>query len=238
MELEKLDAWRPLLAEELKKPYFAALAERVDAAYETQTVFPPREELFTAFELTPPEAVRVVILGQDPYHEPGQAHGLAFSVRRGVKLPPSLRNIYQELESDLGISPAKDGDLSAWARQGVLLLNTVLTVESGKANSHKSFGWQRFTDAGARCVRRTPAARGFRPLGRTGAEKGPAAGGERRTAPDFAERAPESAQQLSRLFRQPTVFSDQRLPPRKRRSGDRLANRLKALRKTHVNFVP
>lgn len=92
MELEKLDAWRPLLAEELKKPYFAALAERVDAAYETQTVFPPREELFTAFELTPPEAVRVVILGQDPYHEPGQAHGLAFSVRRGVKLPPSLRN--------------------------------------------------------------------------------------------------------------------------------------------------
>ena len=161
MELEKLDAWRPLLAEELKKPYFAALAERVDAAYETQTVFPPREELFTAFELTPmrcssssssrlltpPEAVRVVILGQDPYHEPGQAHGLAFSVRRGVKLPPSLRNIYQELESDLGISPAKDGDLSAWARQGVLLLNTVLTVESGKANSHKSFGWQRFTDA-------------------------------------------------------------------------------------------
>ena len=131
----------------IEKAVFCALAERVDAAYETQTVFPPREELFTAFELTPPEAVRVVILGQDPYHEPGQAHGLAFSVRRGVKLPPSLRNIYQELESDLGISPAKDGDLSAWARQGVLLLNTVLTVESGKANSHKSFGWQRFTDA-------------------------------------------------------------------------------------------
>ena len=89
MELEKLDAWRPLLAEELKKQYFAALAERVDAAYGTQAVFPPREELFTAFELTPPEAVRVVILGQDPYHEPGQAHGLAFSVRMGVKLPPS-----------------------------------------------------------------------------------------------------------------------------------------------------
>ena len=146
MELEKLDAWRPLLAEELKKPYFAALAERVDAAYETQTVFPPREELFTAFELTPPEAVRVVILGQDPYHEPGQAHGLAFSVRRGVKLPPSLRNIYQELESDLGISPAKDGDLSAWARQGVLLLNTVLTVRAHQPNSHKGKGWEILTD--------------------------------------------------------------------------------------------
>ena len=147
MELEKLNAWRPLLAEELKKPYFAALAERVDAAYGTQTVFPPREDLFNAFALTPPEAVRVVILGQDPYHEPGQAHGLAFSVRCGVKLPPSLRNIYQELESDVGIATAKDGDLTAWARQGVLLLNTVLTVESGRANSHKNFGWQRFTDA-------------------------------------------------------------------------------------------
>ena len=147
MELEKLNALRPLLAEELKKPYFAALAERVDAAYGTQAVFPPREDLFNAFALTPPEAVRVVILGQDPYHEPGQAHGLAFSVRRGVKLPPSLRNIYQELESDVGIAPAKDGDLTAWARQGVLLLNTVLTVESGRANSHKNFGWQRFTDA-------------------------------------------------------------------------------------------
>ena len=161
MELEKLDAWRPLLAEELKKPYFAALAERVDAAYGTQAVFPLREELFTAFELTPPEAVRVVILGQDPYHEPGQAHGLAFSVRRGVKLPPSLRNIYQELESDLGISPAKDGDLSAWARQGVLLLNTVLTVESGKANSHKSFGWQRFTDAVVASIAQLPQPVGF-----------------------------------------------------------------------------
>ena len=147
MELEKLDAWRPLLAEELKKPYFAALAERVDAAYETQTVFPPREELFTAFELTPPEAVRVVILGQDPYHEPGQAHGLAFSVRRGVKLPPSLRNIFAELQSDCDITPPDSGDLTTWARQGVFLLNSSLSVEAGRAASHKDFGWQTFTDA-------------------------------------------------------------------------------------------
>ena len=147
MELEKLDAWRPLLAEELKKPYFAALAERVDAAYETQTVFPPREELFTAFELTPPEVVRVVILGQDPYHEPGQAHGLAFSVRRGVKLPPSLRNIFAELQSDCDITPPDSGDLTAWAKQGVFLLNSSLSVEAGKAASHKDFGWQTFTDA-------------------------------------------------------------------------------------------
>ena len=147
MELKKLGAWQPLLRAETEKPYFAALSARVDAAYAATTVFPPEDELFAAFALTPPEAVRVVILGQDPYHEPGQAMGLAFSVRRGVRLPPSLRNMYQELQSDLGLPPAQSGDLTAWARQGVLLLNTVLTVESGRANSHKDFGWQTFTDA-------------------------------------------------------------------------------------------
>ena len=147
MKPEELGAWQALLQEEFEKPYWQTLSERVDTAYAASAVYPPREALFAAFRLTPPEAVRAVILGQDPYHEPGQANGLSFSVNPGVKLPPSLRNIYQELESDLGISPAKDGDLSAWARHGVLLLNTVLTVESGKANSHKSFGWQRFTDA-------------------------------------------------------------------------------------------
>ena len=147
MEMTELGAWQTRLQPELDKPYFAALMQRVDEAYRTGTVYPPRQELFAAFRLTPPERVRVVILGQDPYHEPGQANGLAFSVAPGVRLPPSLRNIYQELESDVGIAPAKDGDLTAWARQGVLLLNTVLTVESGRANSHKNFGWQRFTDA-------------------------------------------------------------------------------------------
>ena len=147
MELEKLGAWRVLLEQTLCAPYFSALSARVDEAYAAGTVFPPKEDLFAAFSLTPPERVRVVILGQDPYHEPGQAQGLAFSVRRGVKLPPSLRNIYQELEADLGLPPAKDGDLTGWARQGVFLLNTVLTVEAGKANSHKDFGWQTFTDA-------------------------------------------------------------------------------------------
>ena len=156
MDLKKLGGWQPLLAEELEKPHFAALAERVDAAYASQAVFPPREDLFNAFTLTPPEAVRAVILGQDPYHEPGQANGLAFSVRRGVKLPPSLRNIYQELEADLGIRPAAHGDLTGWAWQGVLLLNTVLTVESGKANSHRGFGWQRFTDAVIAACARLP----------------------------------------------------------------------------------
>lgn len=138
----ELGPWREYL--DLER--FSALFEAVERAYETAEVYPPRAELFSAFELTPPEQVRVVILGQDPYHEPGQAHGLAFSVRQGVKLPPSLVNIYKERESDLGIPPAPHGDLIHWAEQGVLLLNTVLTVERGKANSHKALGWQAFTD--------------------------------------------------------------------------------------------
>ena len=138
----ELGPWREYL--DLER--FSALFEAVERAYETAEVYPPRAELFSAFELTPPEQVRVVILGQDPYHEPGQAHGLAFSVRQGVKLPPSLVNIYKERENDLGIPPAPHGDLTHWAEQGVLLLNTVLTVERGKANSHKALGWQAFTD--------------------------------------------------------------------------------------------
>ena len=145
-----LGGWNGLLADELAKPYFAALMERVEAAYARGAVFPPQSELFAAFRLTPPERVRAVILGQDPYHEPGQAHGLAFSVRAGVKLPPSLRNIFRELESDCGVPPRESGDLTGWAEQGVFLLNTVLSVESGKANSHANFGWQTFTDAVSR----------------------------------------------------------------------------------------
>ena len=147
MDLSALGAWAPLLRQEFDKPYFPALCAAVDAAYGTAEVYPPREALFAAFARTPPEAVRVVILGQDPYHEPGQAHGLAFSVPDGVRLPPSLANIYKELQSDLGIPPKESGDLTGWAQQGVLLLNTVLTVERGRANSHRDFGWQRFTDA-------------------------------------------------------------------------------------------
>ena len=151
-----LGGWNALLAQELEKPYFAALMEQVDAAYARGAVFPPREDLFAAFRLTPPERVRAVILGQDPYHEPGQAHGLAFSVRPGVKLPPSLRNIFRELESDCGVPPRESGDLTDWAEQGVFLLNTVLSVESGRANSHAGFGWQTFTDAVTACLRSLP----------------------------------------------------------------------------------
>lgn len=143
----KLGAWTPLLHQELDAPYFAQLCRRVEDARMQETVFPPEEEVFAAFLQTPPEQVRVVILGQDPYHEPGQAHGLAFSVRPGVRIPPSLVNIGKELTDDVGAPPRTTGCLTAWAQQGVFLLNSVLTVASGRANSHKDFGWQRFTDA-------------------------------------------------------------------------------------------
>ena len=133
MKAEELGAWQALLQEELEKPYWRTLSERVDTAYAAAAVYPPREALFAAFRLTPPEAVRAVILGQDPYHEPGQANGLAFSVNPGVKLPPSLRNLFTELQSDCGITPPDSGDLTAWAKQGVFLLNSSLTVEAGKA---------------------------------------------------------------------------------------------------------
>ena len=158
MRTEELGAWQALLQEEFEKPYWRTLAERVDAAYAASTVYPPREALFAAFRMTPPEAVRVVILGQDPYHEPEQANGLAFSVKPGVKLPPSLRNILTELQADCGVTPPESGDLTAWARQGVFLLNSSLSVEAGKAASHQAFGWQMFTDAAVRAVAALPVA--------------------------------------------------------------------------------
>lgn len=138
--------WEPFLAPERSKPYFASLQSAVDRAYAETTVYPDRDRLFEALRLTPPENTRCVILGQDPYHEPGQAMGLAFSVPGDVPLPPSLKNIYKELQSDLGIE-RRSGDLTDWAEQGVLLLNTSLSVEKGKANSHSHFGWQKLTDA-------------------------------------------------------------------------------------------
>ena len=156
MDFKRLGAWMPLLREELQKPYLAELDRRVEEARQSAEVYPTAGREFFALEATPPEAVRVVILGQDPYHEPQQALGLAFAVARGVALPPSLRNIYTELQADTGLTPPDHGDLTAWATQGVLLLNTVLTVERGKANSHAKWGWQRFTDAVIRATNDLP----------------------------------------------------------------------------------
>jgi|SRR5581483_6534856 len=140
-------SWKKHLAPELEKPYFHQLQEFLEEERRTHQVFPAEEDVFAALELTPYDAVKVVILGQDPYHDVGQAHGLSFSVRPGVRPPPSLLNIYKELKTDLGCTPPKHGNLSHWARQGVLLLNTVLTVQAHKPTSHRRKGWEHFTDA-------------------------------------------------------------------------------------------
>jgi uracil-DNA glycosylase len=148
--------WNPVLRGELAKPYWQPLQEFVAAERARGTVYPPAPEVFAALHLTPYATTRVVILGQDPYHGPDQAHGLCFSVRRGVAVPPSLANIYKELEADLGIAPPRHGNLEAWARQGVLLLNTTLTVRAGQANSHQGKGWELFTDEVLRTVNAKP----------------------------------------------------------------------------------
>lgn len=139
--------WLAELREEFKKPYYRELYEFVNREYSTAQVFPPSEEIFTAFHLTPLSQVRVVILGQDPYHNVGQAHGLCFSVKPDVEIPPSLVNIYKELHDDLGCYIPNNGYLTKWAKQGVLLLNAVLTVRAHQANSHQGRGWEKFTDA-------------------------------------------------------------------------------------------
>lgn len=146
--------WDELLAGEFQKPYYLKLREFLKREYAQYTVFPPMNDIFNALRMTPYSAVKAVIIGQDPYHEPGQAHGLCFSVKRGCTPPPSLKNIFKELQSDLGIEPPSCGELTSWARQGVLLLNTVLTVRQGQANSHKGMGWETFTDDVIRLLNR------------------------------------------------------------------------------------
>lgn len=139
--------WLEPLSVEFRKPYYKALYERIKQEYETHQVFPAPEDIFNAFEFTPLSQVKVVILGQDPYHNTGQAHGLSFSVKPEVKIPPSLDNIYHELHDDLGCCIPNNGYLTKWTEQGVLLLNTVLTVQAHSANSHRGMGWEKFTDA-------------------------------------------------------------------------------------------
>jgi uracil-DNA glycosylase len=145
-------SWTKALASEFAKPYFADLTRFVAAERAEHEVYPPEPDVYNAFRYTPLHAVKVVILGQDPYPNRGQGHGLCFSVRPGIALPGSLRNIYRELNDDLGIPPVKHGYLVAWARQGVLLLNAVLTVRAGSPNSHKGKGWEEFTDAALQAV--------------------------------------------------------------------------------------
>lgn len=144
--------WLAPLEEEFKKPYYKKLYEKVKEEYQTHEVFPDSNDILNAFEFTPLSEVKVVILGQDPYHDVGQAHGLCFSVKPDVKIPPSLVNIYQELRDDLGCTIPNNGYLVKWAKQGVMLLNTVLTVRAHSANSHRGIGWEEFTDAAIRVL--------------------------------------------------------------------------------------
>lgn len=154
--------WLARIGGEFAQPYMAALKQFLaDERAKGKTIYPRPRDWFAALDATPPDAVRVVILGQDPYHGPGQAHGLCFSVQPGVRVPPSLVNIYKELRSDLGIAPAPHGHLAHWARQGVLLLNNCLTVEAGQAASHQGKGWEKFTDAAVAAVAADPAPKVF-----------------------------------------------------------------------------
>lgn len=138
--------WDTVIGEEFKKDYYLKLREFLKSEYSHQTIYPDMYSIFNALKMTPYSSVKAVILGQDPYHEPGQAHGLCFSVQDGTPLPPSLKNIYKEMEADLGIKPSSSGCLTSWAEQGVLLLNAVLTVRRGAANSHAGKGWEILTD--------------------------------------------------------------------------------------------
>jgi len=146
------DGWYEALKDEFKKPYYKDLFNKVSEEYRTQKIFPPKKDVFNAFHLTPFENVKVVILGQDPYHNYEQAHGLCFSVQSGVEPPPSLLNIFNELHDDLGCPIPNHGNLTKWALQGVLLLNTVLTVRAHQANSHSGIGWEQLTDAAIKAL--------------------------------------------------------------------------------------
>ncbi|EAH5484481.1 uracil-DNA glycosylase [Campylobacter coli] len=142
------DDWKEFLKEEFNKNYFLEIKKRyIQALNNNAIIYPPANLTFNAFNLTPLDGLKIVLLGQDPYHQPNQAMGLSFSVPYGVKIPPSLLNIYKELKTDLSIEPSKSGDLSSWAKQGILLLNSILSVEAGKPASHSSWGWQEFNDA-------------------------------------------------------------------------------------------
>lgn len=138
--------WDEILKDEFQKPYYLQIRQFLKGEYSTRTVFPPMHDIFNALKYTPFVNTKVVILGQDPYHEIGQAHGLSFSVKQGVKIPPSLVNIYKELHDDIGMAIPSHGELTSWAKQGVLLLNATLTVRQGQANSHQNIGWATFTD--------------------------------------------------------------------------------------------
>jgi uracil-DNA glycosylase len=147
MDVRIEESWKTVLANEFEKPYFSVLTDFVKNEYKTHKIYPPAKLIFNAFDQCPFNQLKVVILGQDPYHGPGQAHGLCFSVNDGIEFPPSLRNIFKELQNDVGKEIPRSGNLTGWAKQGVLLLNATLTVRANLAGSHQNKGWELFTDA-------------------------------------------------------------------------------------------
>ncbi|MEW2547671.1 uracil-DNA glycosylase [Streptomyces sp. NPDC047002] len=190
------ESWRGVLGPELSRPYFADLMEFVAKERANGPVYPPQDEVFAALAATPYEDVKVLVLGQDPYHGAGQGHGLCFSVRPGVRTPPSLRNIYKELKEELGHPVPDNGYLMPWARQGVLLLNAVLTVREGEANSHKGKGWERFTDAVIRAVSDRPDPAVFVLWGAYAQKKLPLIDQERHAVVKGAHPSPLSAKKF------------------------------------------
>lgn len=217
MDVKIEPSWKAVLAEEFEKDYFSNLTKFVHEEYRTAQIFPPGRQIFAAFDATPFNDVKVVILGQDPYHDVNQANGLCFSVNNGVAFPPSLLNIFKEIKSDIGTEIPQSGDLSRWAHQGVLLLNATLTVRAHMAGSHQGRGWETFTDAViAHLARerehlvfllwgRMPSRRGFhRPYAAFGA--------------DIA--APVAIVGTSRIFRQSSFFARQRISDGARKNSD------------------
>ncbi|KAA0993759.1 uracil-DNA glycosylase [Dyadobacter aurulentus] len=172
MDVKIEQSWKERLAPEFEKAYFEALTTFIKEEYKTKQIFPPAKQIFNAFNYCTFDDCRVVILGQDPYHGPGQANGLCFSVNDGVRMPPSLINIFKEIQQDLGKPFPQSGNLERWAKQGVLLLNATLTVQSGMAGSHQNKGWERFTDAVIKCVSDEKKHVVFMLWGRYAQEKG------------------------------------------------------------------
>ncbi|WKA50353.1 uracil-DNA glycosylase [Planococcus liqunii] len=185
--------WQEIIGEEFNKPYYLKLREFLKEQYANETVYPAKENIWNAFKHTPYSEVKVVILGQDPYHGPGQAHGLSFSVQPGVTHPPSLRNMFKELKEDIGCEKPKDGTLTKWADQGVLMLNTVLTVRAGEANSHRNQGWETFTDEVIRKLSEREEPVIFVLWGRPAQKKKPLIDLERHSIIEAAHPSPLSA---------------------------------------------
>lgn len=191
--------WLEPLKPEFRKPYYAKLYKTVMDEYHTRRIYPPADDIFNAFALTPLKDVKVVILGQDPYHGDGQAHGLCFSVKPDVEIPPSLVNIYKELHDDCGCYIPDNGYLTKWAKQGVLLLNTVLTVRAHQANSHRGIGWEEFTDAAIRHPGSAGSSNGISAVGQTGSDEKIHAA-QKSEASDPGSTASKSAFRISRIF--------------------------------------